>query len=63
MSELAGVEPTPIILAIDDRDVDGIPVVSIVVEAGRNRLAGSSVVEGGRPFALGKATWMALRSV
>jgi hypothetical protein len=63
VSELAGVQPTPIILAIDDRDVDGIPVVSIVVEAGRNRLAGSSVVEGGRPFALGKATWMALRSV
>ena len=63
VSELAGVEPTPIILAIDDRDFDGISVVSIVVEAGRDRLAGSSVVDGGRPFALGKATWMALRSL
>ena len=63
VSELAGVEPTPIILAIDDRDFDGISVVSVVVEAGRDRLAGSSVVDGGRPFALGKATWMALRSL
>ena len=63
VSELAGVEPTPIILAIDDRDFDGISVVSIVVEAGRDRLAGSSIVDGGRPFALGKATWMALRSL
>lgn len=62
VSELIGVVPTPIILAIDDHDVDGIDVVSILVEAGRERLAGSSVVEGGRPYALGKATWMALRS-
>ena len=62
VSELIGVAPTPIILAIDDHDVDGIDVVSILVEAGRERLAGSSVVEGGRPYALGKATWMALRS-
>lgn len=62
VSELAGVAPTPIILAIDDHDVEGIDVVSILVEAGRDRLAGSSVVEGGRPYALGRATWMALRS-
>ena len=62
VSELIGVAPTPIILAIDDHDVDGIDVVSILVEAGRDRLAGSSVVEGGRPYALGRATWMALRS-
>jgi len=60
VSELAGVEPTPIILSIDDHDVEGIDVVSILVEAGRDRLAGSSVVEGGRPFALGRAIWMAL---
>lgn len=60
VSELAGVDPAPIILAIDDREVDGTAVVSILIEAGRDRLAGSSVVEGGRPYALGKATWMAL---
>jgi hypothetical protein len=60
VSELAGVEPGPIIVAIDDREVDGTPVVSILMEVGRDRLSGSSVVDGGRPFALGRATWLAL---
>jgi len=60
VSELAGVTPAPNILLIDDREVEGTPVVTIVVQDGRDRYAGSSVIEGGRPFALGQATWMAL---
>lgn len=60
VAELAGVVPAPIIVAIGDREVDGTPVVDVLLEAGRARLSGSSVVEGGRPYALGRATWMAL---
>jgi hypothetical protein len=62
VSELAGVSPTPIILAIDDREVEGTPMVTILVEAGHHRLAGSCVIDGGRPYALGRATWTALKS-
>ncbi|GMQ84486.1 MAG: hypothetical protein BMS9Abin07_0050 [Acidimicrobiia bacterium] len=62
VSELAGVSPAPIVLCIDERDVEGTPVMTIVVEDGRERFAGSSVVEGGRPFALGLATWMAFEN-
>ena len=60
VAELAGVSPAPIVLSIDERDVDGTPVMTVVIEDGRDRFAGSSVIDGGRPFALGLATWMAL---
>jgi hypothetical protein len=60
VADLAGVLPMPVILSIDERDVEDTPVVTIVLEAGRDRYAGCSVIQGGRPFALGLATWMAL---
>ena len=60
VSELAGVSPAPIVLSIEDRDVEGSTVVTIVMEHGKDRAAGSAVIDGGRPFALGQATWMAL---
>jgi hypothetical protein len=61
VAELAGVRPNPVLLAIDDRDVEGTQVLTVVVDDGRQRHAGSSVVEAGRPFAVGQATWTALR--
>lgn len=62
VSELAGSSPTPVLLAIEDHDVDGTDVVTVVVDDGRQRRAGSSVIESGRPFAVGQATWTALRA-
>lgn len=62
VSELAGVSPAPIVLSIEEREVDGTQVLTIVVEDGRDRYVGSCVVDGGRPFALGQATWMAMKS-
>jgi hypothetical protein len=62
VSELAGATPAPVLLAIEDRDVEGTLVVTVVVDDGRHRHAGSSVVESGRPFAVAQATWTALRA-
>ena len=60
VADLAGMTLTPVILAIDERDLEDTPVVTVVLEDGRDRYAGCSVIAGGRPFALGLATWMAL---
>lgn len=62
VSELNGLTPTPIILSIEERDVEGTRVVTIVIDDGANRYAGSSVIDGGRPFAVGQATWTATKS-
>lgn len=62
VSELAGSSPTPVLVAIEDNEVEGTQVVTVVVDDGRARHAGSSVVESGRPFAVAQATWTALKS-
>ena len=62
VSELNGLSPTPIVLSIEERDVEGTRVVTIVIDDGINRYAGSSVIDGGRPFALGQATWTATKA-
>ncbi len=61
VSELNGLTPTPIVLSIEERDVEGTRVVTIVIDDGISRYAGSSVIDGGRPFALGQATWTATK--
>ena len=60
VAALVGMVPAPVIVEVEDRQVDGTPLVTIVLEVGRDRFAGSSIVEGGRPFAVGRATWIAL---
>ena len=62
VSELTGLTPTPIVLSIEELDVEGTRVVTIVLDDGLNRYAGSSVIDGGRPFAIGQATWTAMKS-
>lgn len=60
VAELLGVE-TPQIEAIEERELGGANVTTIVLEqVDGSRTAGSAVVEGGVPFAVGKATWSAL---
>ncbi len=61
VAELAGVESPPVVVAIEDLYIEGAAVVTVVIEAGRRRYVGSSIVEGGRPYAVGKATWVALK--
>ncbi len=52
--------PDPIIVEIEDRRVDGVDIVMIVLDADGTLVTGSAVVAAGRPFALGRATWAAL---
>lgn len=52
--------PDPIVVNIDDRRVEGVDIVMIVLDVGGTLIAGSSIVAAGRAFALGRATWAAL---
>jgi len=62
VAELYGIEP-PRVIAIEQKAMGGTNVATVVVElVDGSRLAGASIVEGGTPFAVGKATWAALSS-
>ncbi|MEN8041713.1 MAG: hypothetical protein ABFR95_09440 [Actinomycetota bacterium] len=52
--------PDPIVIDIEDRRVEGVDIVMIVLDADGELVSGSAVVAAGRPFALGRATWAAL---
>jgi hypothetical protein len=52
--------PDVIVVDIEDRRVEGIDIVMIVLDIDGSMLAGSAVVGAGRAFALGRATWAAL---
>lgn len=52
--------PDPTVVEIEDRRVEGVDIVMIVLEVNGELVAGSSVVAAGRAFALGRATWAAL---
>ncbi len=56
--------PTPRLAGVELRDVDGSPVLTVVLShSDGRRLVGASLVEGGMPFTLGKAVWEALGPV
>ena len=52
--------PDPIVVEIEDRRVEGVDIVMIVLDMDGELCAGSAVVGAGRAFALGRATWAAL---
>ncbi|MCL1595577.1 MAG: hypothetical protein M3132_14615 [Actinomycetia bacterium] len=52
--------PDPLIIEIEDRRVEGVDIVMIVLDADGTVAAGSAIVGAGRSFALGRATWAAL---
>jgi hypothetical protein len=52
--------PDPIVVEIEDRRVEGVDIVMIVLDMDGRIVAGSAIVEAGRAFALGRATWAAL---
>ena len=60
VAELAGAASLPLICSLDERDLAGTPVLTIVLEESGRRLVGSAVVEGGRAYAVGRAVWAAL---
>ena len=56
-------KPLPRLGGVEVRDVDGAPVLTVVLSlANGERLVGSSLVSGGMPFTLGRAVWEALAS-
>lgn len=52
--------PEAVVIEIEDRRIQGIDLVMIVLDVNGRMAAGSSVVAAGRSFALGRATWAAL---
>lgn len=52
--------PDPVVVDIEDRRVEGVDIVLIVLDVNGKIETGSAVVVAGRAFALGRATWAAL---
>jgi hypothetical protein len=52
--------PDPTVVEIEDRRVEGVDIVMIVLDMDGRIAAGSAIVEAGRVFSLGRATWAAL---
>jgi hypothetical protein len=53
--------PAPTVVAVNDHLIDGTEVILVVVEhADGRRASGSSVMDVGRPFAVGSAAWRAV---
>ena len=52
----------PLIVAITAGEIEGSDVVTVVLDVDGDRVVGSTVVEGGRPYAVGRAVWAALSS-
>lgn len=56
-------KPLPRLGGVEVRDVDGAPVLTVILSLpDGKRLVGSSIVSGGMPFTLGRAVWEALAS-
>lgn len=63
VARLRRIRPTPRLAGVEIRDVDGYPILNVVlVLADGGRAVGATLVEGGMPFTLGKAVWEALDS-
>ena len=62
VAELAGAATAPLICSVDERDLDGTSVVTVVIEESGVREVGSAVVRSGRAYAVGRAVWAALSS-
>jgi hypothetical protein len=56
----APASPDPLIVEIEERRVEGVDIVMIVLDRDGVMAAGSAVVVAGSAFALGRATWAAV---
>ena len=63
VAELHGSATLPMIVSIAEQSIEGTPVVTVMLEVGRERrVVGSAVFDGGRAYAVGRAAWAALSS-
>ncbi len=62
VAELAGATTSPLIRSVDLRDVGGTSVVTVVIDEAGDALVGSSIMDGGRAYAVGRAVWAAISS-
>ena len=60
VASLRGVSPSPVLLRVEDRFIEGVDVVSVLIETDGEPYAGAAVVRGGRPFSVGRAVDAAL---
>ena len=60
VASLRGVSPSPVLLRVEDRFMEGVDVVSVLIETDGEHYAGAAVVRGGRPFSVGRAVDAAL---
>ncbi len=52
--------PDPVVIDVDERRIDGVDIVMIVLDCNGRMAAGSSVIGAGRAYALARATWAAV---
>jgi len=52
--------PDPIVIEIEERRIEGVDIVMIVLDSNGVVKAGSAVVGAGQAYALGRATWAAI---
>ncbi len=62
VAELAETATHPRVCSIDERELGGTAVVTVVLEERGERLVGSAIVRSGRAYAVGRAVWAALSS-
>ncbi|MCJ7780443.1 MAG: hypothetical protein MUQ27_06415 [Acidimicrobiia bacterium] len=62
VAELAGATTSPLVRSVDLRDVGGTSVVTVVIDEAGDALVGSSIMDGGRAYAVGRAVWAAMSS-
>lgn len=62
VAELAGASSIPLIRSVEIRDIGETSVATVVIDEGGKRLVGSSIVDGGRAYAVGRAVWAAIFS-
>ena len=52
--------PDPMVIDVDERRIEGVDIVMIVLDCNGRMAAGSSVIGAGRAYALARATWAAV---
>lgn len=62
VGELAlGADTPPLLLAVKNETIEETHVITVLLEVGEaERRVGSAILEGGRPYAVARATWVAL---
>ena len=60
---LRGLDPAPVLRAVEVRTIADLPVMVVIAEAGGRSVSGTAIVEAGMPFTLGSALWAAFSAM